>query len=138
LIYAAIVRFGRPHAQDLSYWFEDDTISVAIPEDGYIEGMAYSGDESHEEIAYHAFLGLEANDLVEGGTRVYKPDRHSEFDVPFRFFWPTRYGFELFLWGLGIGKTRVSSYFDLDPTISLPTEPPFKALGIELGKRHYR
>lgn len=138
LVYAAIVRYGKPHDQDLSYWFEDDTITVAIPEDGYIEGMAYAEDESHEDIAYHAFLGLAANDLAEGGTRKFEPDSHSDFDVPFRFFWPTRYGFELFLWGLGIGKTRVSSYFDLDTMVSLPTEPPFKALGIKFGKTRYR
>jgi hypothetical protein len=137
LIYAAIVPAGRPRGQDISFWFEEDTIAVAIPEEGFLSGTEYSGDESHEDISYHAFLGLEMKGLVEGGTRVVQPNQHSDFPVAFRFFWPTRYGFELFLWGLGLGKHRVFSYFDLDPTIPLPAEPPFKVLRIELGKRYY-
>lgn len=98
--------------------------------------MKYSDDESHEDISYHSFLGLEMKNLVEGGTRVTQPDQHSEFTVPFRFFWPTRYGYELFMWGLGIGKHRVSSFFDLDPMTPLPIEPNFEVLRIDLGKRY--
>ena len=137
LIYASIVRAGKPHNQDLSYWFHDDSISVAIPEPGYITGMAYSVDEPHDDISFHSFLGLEMRGLNERGVNVIVPDKHSDFDVPFRFVWPTRYGFELFLWGLGLGKTRPKSFFDLPTDIHLPEEPPFKTLAIELGKRHF-
>lgn len=137
LLYAAIVRAGKPLPQDLSYWFDDDTIAVAIPETEYRKEMGYSDQENHDHISYHAFLGLEMKGLLEGGTRVVTPDSNSDFNVPFRFFWPTRYGFELFLWGLGRGDIRPTSYFALDPQVQLPSDPGFVPLAIELGKRYF-
>ncbi|TWT63921.1 hypothetical protein [Rubinisphaera italica] len=137
LIYAVIVRSQRPYDQDLSYWYQQDTISVAIPESGYLAGMEYSTDEPSDDISFHSFLGLEMKGLCERGIEVIEPQKQSDFDVPFRFYWPTRYGFELFLWGLGLGNTRVSSYFDLETDIALPHEPPFTTLAIELGQRYF-
>jgi hypothetical protein len=134
MIYAAIVRAGKPRDQNLEYWFEDNTITVCIPEEGYISSMEYSETESHDEISYHSFLGLEMKGLVEGGMRVFHESHHSEISVPNRLFWPTRYGYELFLWGLGLGNRRASSYFELDQKTPLPVEPPFKVLRISLGK----
>jgi len=137
LMYAAIVRSEKPYDQDLSYWFKQDSISVAIPESGYVAGMELNENESQTDIAYHSFLGLEMKGLLERGVDLKAPDDHSDFDVPFRYFWPTRYGFELFLWGLGLGQTRATSYFALDRNIGLPTHVPFETLKIELGKFHF-
>lgn len=137
LIHSLIVRAGAPHMQDLHYWFESDTISVAIPDDDYKTAMQYAPDEQHEQIAYHSFLGLVLKGLVEGGTRVVQPDEHSTFKIPFRYYWPARHGFELFLWGLGYGKNLCSSYFQLEPSIELPLEPEIRVLAIELGKKHF-
>jgi hypothetical protein len=137
LIYSVIIRSKNPFNQDTSFWFRDDTITVAIPESGYVDAMNYSVDESHEDIAHHSFLGLQKHDLSMGGVEVCNPSKGSDFPVPFRYYNATRHGFELFLWGLGLGKTRVRSYFDLDPAIPLPSEPPFEPLRIELGQRHF-
>ena len=137
LIYAAIVRSKKTLDQDLSYWFKDDSITVAIPESGYVAGMEFSETESQNDIAYHSFLGLEMKGLSERGIDLMTPHEHSDLAVPFRYFWPTRYGFELFLWGLGLGQTQTTSYFDLDRNIGLPVPLPFETLKIELGRVYF-
>ena len=138
LLYASVVRSEKPYKQDLSHWFKDDSITVVIPDSGYVEGMAFSADESVEQIASHSFLGLQMHGLSKRGMDVISHEKQgSEFDTPFRFFHPTRFGFELFLWGLGLGNLKVSSFFDLDRNISLPIEPPFCPLSIKLGQISY-
>ena len=138
LVYASIVRAGNPTKQDTSYWFEENSLSVVIPEAGYVDAMEYTAEEKSDQISYHSFLGLGMRGLCERGTKVKTPpSSHPDFDQPYRFVWPTRYGYELFLWGLGLGKVRATSYFDLEPNHILPVEPKFEPLAIELGRQYF-
>ena len=137
LIYSSIVRSPKPYDQSLTHWYEQDTITAVVPEVEFAAGMEYSAYEALQDISHHAFLGLEMKGLCQGGTRVFVPDEQSDFKVPFRVIYPTKYGFDLFLWGLGLGAMRVSSYFDLDPQTELPLEPGFVPIKIDLGRYHY-
>ncbi len=137
MIYSSIVQYGSKFNQDTSFWYLNDGITVLIPEHEYVMSMDYSGEESHEDISHHSFLGLESSNLSKGGNQIINRDSRPFPGVPFRYFWPTRFGFELFLWGLGLGHMRVSSYFDIDPNIHLPVTPVPKAVSIQLGRVSY-
>ena len=136
LVYSAIVRHGPPLQQDLSHWYKQDTIAVAFLEEDYAKAMECSDDEDGPSIAYHAFLGLEQKALTEGGTFVKEPSQVSSLEAPYRYVWPTRHGFGLFLWALGYGNRPVNSYFDLAPDSDLPIEPALQVRHMELGKCH--
>jgi len=138
LIYTAMVRRGSPVHQDTSNWYESDSITLLVPESAYIAAMEYGDDESHDDIAHHAFLGLETKGLSERGTAAVYPPKGHEIEEPFRFVWPTRYGFELFLWGLGLGRKKAESFFDLPTDMPLPIECEIKPLGIRLGKVSFK
>jgi len=137
MLYAAMVRFGKPHEQNLSWWFEEDNVCVGFPESGYRESMKYSATEVHEDLAYHSFLGLEQQGLLKHGNRVIAERSPREPSCDFRYFWPTRCGYELFVWSLGLGQQRATSYFDIPSDINLPIEPPFRALFVQLGSVRY-
>jgi hypothetical protein len=92
-------------------------------------------------IGKHSFLGLQSRHLLNGGVDAYEhftPDHTApelEPAKPWRFCWMTRYGFELFVWGLGLGNVPISSYFDLSPDVVDDLLPPLEVLSIELGRR---
>jgi hypothetical protein len=91
-------------------WIQKHGLSVVIREADYQAAMEFSGTEQPINIAQHAFVGLEKQGLSEGGILVIQPYRPKEGDVPFRFFYPTLLGVELFLWGQGIGDSGLEAY----------------------------
>jgi hypothetical protein len=87
-------------------------------------------------IGKHSFLGIEARQLLSGGV-----DAFEEWDVekaatnePWRFCWPTQYGHELFAWGLGLGDTQLTSYFDIPVERLTDILPPLQVTKLELGR----
>lgn len=84
-------------------------LTVCIREADYQTAMEFSTVEQSANIAQHSFVGLEKRGLSEGGIIVVQPRQPKDGDVPFRYFYPTILGVELFLWGQGIGDCGFSS-----------------------------
>ncbi len=131
LIYSALLRQGNPFRQDVSYWCEQDWITLYLAERDLVAAMEYSHREDHAQISYHAFLGLQMKRLSEGGLRAVLDDVRAP--APHRVVWPTQYGFELFVWAMGLGGQRFRSFFDV--SVDQDFFPwGFAPLGIALGK----
>ena len=83
--------------------------------------MEFNEDENPSVISQHSSVGLEKRGLLEGGSQVVTPPSESG-EKPFRYFYPTTLGVELFLWGLGVGELGVEAYA---PTLLKQIELPF-------------
>jgi hypothetical protein len=109
-------------------------LTVSIREADYIQAMEFAENEVSDIIAQHSFVGLQMKGLSEGGLLVrgeakLDPER-------FRYFYPTIFGIELFVWGLGFGILGAAGL--LDP--ALPKSPiahNIKPIRIELGHLGY-
>lgn len=105
-------------------WIQEHGLTVVIREKDYQSAMEFSGVEQPENIAQHSFVGLENKGLSERGIQVCptrNPNNPKDDEVPFRYFYPTILGVELFLWGQGFGDCGLEVYKpDLLQKIKLP------------------
>jgi hypothetical protein len=136
LLYSCILRSEQRRWLELTRWvFQSPGITVLIEDRDYMHAMAFSGEESSAPIIEHVFTGLEKHGLVEEGMRVVMPNKQikGQPDPPFRFFYPTLAGIELFLWGLGAGHHGFQAYKpDLLNDVGLPDT--IVPLEIQFGK----
>jgi len=115
LIYSAIILSDElPSKKHSDHWFHEEQVTVLITEEDIIRSMEYSETEDHDAIIYHCFLGLEAKGLCLGGTKLVTEIPTESCDVPFRYVYPTRFGVDLFMWGLGLGVSDTVSFLDKD------------------------
>lgn len=113
ILYATLLRAQQPPFPEVMQWLYRHDATVCIKEADYQKAMEFSPIEQPEVIAQHAFVGLEKRGLSEGGMRVVQPFRHSKTsysDFPFRYFYPTALGIELFLWGHGVGDRGLEGF----------------------------
>lgn len=121
IIYSALLRathcyIGKtlhPLEDIVSRWVQRHGITVLIREEDYQSAMEFSAAEHPANIAQHAFVGLEEKGLSERGIHVChsrNPNNPKDGEVPFRYFYPTMLGIELFLWGQGIGDCGLEAY----------------------------
>ena len=128
ILYSALLRathfyIGRTQhpLENTVSWIQKHGLTVVIREADYQAAMEFSAAEQATNISQHAFVGLEKQGLSEGGILAIQPYRPKEGDVPFRFFYPTLLGVELFLWGQGIGDCGLEAFKpDLLKRINVP------------------
>ncbi|HEY5297384.1 MAG TPA: hypothetical protein VIK59_05620 [Verrucomicrobiae bacterium] len=132
IIYSALLRIKHYHLgknllpiEDIvSRWIQKHGLTVIIRESDYQSAMEFSAEEHPSNIAQHSFVGLEKKGLSERGIHVChsrNPNNPKDGEVPFRYFYPTMLGVELFLWGQGVGDCGLEAYrSDLLQKIELP------------------
>lgn len=111
---------------------------MVIREKDYQSAMEFSAAEQPIDIAQHSFVGLEKRGLSERGIYVCEsrnPNNPKDSEVPFRYFYPTILGVELFLWGQGVGDSGLDAYKpDLLQKIKLPfTVEPYEVHPGQVG-----
>jgi len=114
-----------------TYWINKHGLTVAIREVDYQLAMDFSTPEQPANIGQHSFVGLEEKGLCKGGVNVCQPQDKNE--EPFRYFYPTLLGIELFLWGLGIGDYGLEEY---RPELLKKTVLPFVVTPYETHAGH--
>lgn len=135
ILYSCILKFSDIKIpQLLDYIRRGSSCTVLIRESDYLTAMEYTPEESSQIISEHAFIGLEQKGLSEGGNTVNFPNNFIKRQPtePFRAFYPTVLGIELFLWGLGLGDKGLESYSENSLSDNLP--PTVIPIEIELGK----
>lgn len=136
LLYSCILRSEqRPWNQTVTWMLRRFGITVAIEDEAYVRAMDFSEKEPRAPIIEHVFTGLEKHGLSEKGLTVVPPNEHvkGQPDPPFRYFYPTLAGTELFLWGLGVGDRGFDAYTpDLLKDDDLPAS--IMPLEIQLGR----
>jgi len=138
IAYTAVLFCDGFQKMDLDFWFSHDYGTAVLAEDDYQRCMDFSETEDREVISYHAFLGLDAKGLCAGGTEVVLPRAgDDDFGVPIRYFYPTRYGMELYLWALGLGRLGVRKFFDADLRSQVTPFIEIKALTVEYDRVTY-
>jgi len=121
ILYSALLRtkylqIGNPPypiKENIFGWIQNHGLTVIIREIDYQSAMEFSGVEQPTIIAQHSFVGLEKKGLSEGGFHVChsrNPNNPKESEVPFRYFYPTILGVELFLWGQGFGDSGLEAF----------------------------
>lgn len=92
--------------------------------------MDFSEDESFADILLHCISGLKRNDLFEVGhwgdighvNSLNKPRGWSEVNEGGICIRPTQFGFDYWLWAVGLGATKnCTNYFDVD--LAIPVLP---------------
>lgn len=136
LLYSCILRSEqRPWKETAAWLLRRFGITVAIEDEAYMHAMDFSEKEAFAPIIEHVFTGLEKHGLCEGGLPTISPDERvkSQPKSPFRFFYPTLAGTELFLSGLGAGDQGFDAYTpDLLKDADLPAS--ITPLEIQLGR----
>ncbi|MDE3068996.1 MAG: hypothetical protein KGJ60_15805 [Verrucomicrobiota bacterium] len=114
---------------------QKQSLTILIREADYRTAMDLSESEQPENIAQHSFVGLEKRGLSERGIYLCHPRNPKDGEVPFRCFYPTILGAELFLWGNGFGDCGVEAYKpDLLQKIKLPfTVEPYEVHPGQVG-----
>lgn len=136
LLYSSILRWKGQYADQLLRWLSPDRgITVAVAEKDYQAAMEFSTVEPVPAICQHIFAGLDERGLSEGGLSVVLPNPQvqGQPDPPFRYFYPTVLGIELFMFGLGHGDQTINAFTPellMDESLPARLEP----LHIELGR----
>jgi hypothetical protein len=132
IVYSTILRATHFHVgekpfpiKDLLGTIQKQSLTVLIRETDYRKAMEFSDAENPESIGQHSFVGLEMKGLSERGAHICYPrdprGNPKAGEVPFRYFYPTILGMELFLWGNGFGDCGLDRYKpDLLQKIKLP------------------
>lgn len=118
ILYSALLRTTHLNVGAPTYplsintlgWIQKNGLTVLIRESDYQAAMEFSATEQPLNIAQHSFVGLEKKGLSEGGFHVCHPRNPKDGEVPFRFFYPTILGMELFLWGQGVGDQGLEAF----------------------------
>jgi hypothetical protein len=136
LLYSCILRSEQHRWDETVKWMlRRFGITVAFEEEAYLAAMEFSEKESHGPIIEHVFTGLQKHGLAEKGLTVVLPNEHikKQPHPPFRYFYPTLAGTELFLWGLGVGDHGFEAYTpDLLKDGDLPKT--IEPLDVQLGQ----
>lgn len=134
IVYSSILRATQKPFKHIFQWvLRRDGITICIREADYRAAMDFSEFENPEAIIPHIFIGLQERGLLREGDRVV--DDHPRVE-PFRFFHPTSFGVELFLWGSGVGDLGFERFTpELLTNISLPFE--VTPLDLKLGQVCY-
>ena len=135
ILYAAALRSTHKPFGDIQRWLQTHGVTVCIGESDYQAAMEFEPNEKPTIIAEHAFVGLEKRGLAEGGLQVVHP-RQPKGGPPFRFWYPTMLGVELFLWGQGVGDQGLEGY---TPAILQQIEMPLiiEPIDLKLGRIAY-
>jgi len=139
LVYSAITKHGCQLATDPKSWYSShghDTITLTFTDDSYLIAMNCEDSLQKRLISKHSFLGLEARQLLSGGIDAFEEwdEEKAKTNEPWRFCWPTPYGHELFAWGLGLGDTELTSYFDIPADRITDILPVLQVTKLELGQ----
>lgn len=111
ILYSALLRVEQQKFSDVFRFLYTHGVTVSIRESDYQSAMDFSAAEQPDIIAEHSFVGLEKRGLSEGGFRVVLPrPPFNDSEIPFRYFYPTTLGVELFLWGQGFGGLGLDGY----------------------------
>jgi hypothetical protein len=137
LIYSTLPRFAdairfNPH----SYYGEHGQLTLIFTDDSYLAALNCADGPLRKSVGRHSFLGLEARLLCNGGAIAFQ--NHENGDpprAPWRFCWPTQYGHELFVWGLGLGDQVSQSYFDVMAGTTADLLPQLEVVEIDSGKK---
>jgi hypothetical protein len=135
ILYSSILRSDEHSWDQVAKWMRGHGITVAIEDTAYVAAMEFSENEPRTAIIEHVFTGLNKQGLCEGGLEVVPPKKRvkGQPHPPFRFFYPTDAGTELFLWGLGVGDYGFEAFTpSLLDDKSLPKS--FKPLDVQLGR----
>lgn len=144
LLYSSILRATpelielRASLSDFVKWVRRGTGgTVVIRETDYLRAMEFSETEPAAIIAEQTFVGLQQKGLCENGHAVAHPNpaikRQPSED--FRWFHPTLFGIELFMWGIGMGKLGIDAYAPDCLRESLP--PTIQPLHLDLSRTMY-
>jgi hypothetical protein len=110
ILYSSILRTRQYPPDRVIKAISSHGATIVIRESDYRMAMDFTGSESPEIIGQHAFVGLANRGLCEGGESVVTPYQPKPGDEPFRYFYPTTLGIELFLWGLGCGEQGIAAF----------------------------
>ena len=115
ILYTSIINSERLSDMNVQRYLhrcgsEGHGITVCLKEADYVEAMEFSENEDPDQIAQHSFVGLEMKGLAQGGFEIVGKSKGA--DIPFRYFYPTVFGIELYIWGLGYGQKGVAALFD--------------------------
>lgn len=111
---------------------------MLVTEAEFQKAMEFSREEPAAAICQHIFSGLGERGLSEGGLSIVAPNERipKHPAAPFRYFYPTILGIELFMWGLGYGDQTIDAFTpDLLQDDSLPAT--MAPLHLELGRVNY-
>jgi hypothetical protein len=111
IIYTSLLHNDKLPLRQMSVqWsFHKTGLTVCISDSEYKKAMEFAANEKPELIAQHSFVGLEKNGLSKGGVIVVGKGPGSM--EPFRYFYPTIFGLEVFVWGLGHGRLGPEAFF---------------------------
>lgn len=113
ILYSALIHAKQADLKNILSCIQKHGVTVAIRETDYCVAMDFCIDEQPLVIAQHAFVGLEKRGLSEGGIQIVQPYQRNALDfsdVPFRYYYPTALGVELFLWGHGVGDQGIEGF----------------------------
>lgn len=142
LVYSAITKYGCQEKTNPKSWYSSnahETITLTFTDDSYLAAMSCENALQKQLIGKHSFLGLEARQLLSGGVEAFEEweEEKAKTHEPWRFCWPTQYGHELFAWGLGLGDTQLTSYFDIPAEHITDILPPLQVTKLEMGQIFY-
>jgi hypothetical protein len=112
LIYTAILNNENMSRSEMRWAMQRTRMTLTFLDSDYKAAMEFADDEDAVQIAQHCFVGLEKNGLSEGGTMIV--DGSYGAPKPFRFIYPTAFGIETFVWGLGYGKLGSEAFLTPD------------------------
>lgn len=134
IIYSAILRARNVRFSMITEWMlHERGVSVCILESDYVRAMQFAPTEDQRAIGQHSFIGLEKQGLSQGGFRVVTDNRQNGIEMPFRYFYPTPLGAELFVWAHGSGP-RGFDAFDPELLKRVSSEILVEPYDIKLGK----
>lgn len=128
------------YERDILSYVNRNGLTIGIAESDYRLAMDFVAGEIPEVIAGHSFVGLEERGLSRNGTRLVEafPGQVCEPNkqVAFRYFYPTKLGIELFLWGQGRGAGGLDGYSsDILEAITIPIR--VRPIFVEVGEIGY-
>jgi hypothetical protein len=136
IIYTSLLLNKEMPARQMSiHWsFQKTGLTVCLSDAEYKKAMEFASNEDPDLIAQHSFVGLEKHGLSKGGIQIVKIGRGNS--EPFRYFYPTIFGLEVFVWGLGYGKTGAQAFFT-EGLLKSPLPNPIFPMMVELGEMSY-
>jgi hypothetical protein len=109
LVYSSVVAFPRESPKDMFKWLRNGHgVTVLFDESKLREKMDFVDGENPEEIMEHAFLSLDAHDLLSEGHRHFRLHKPG---INARFCRLSLRGVELFCWGNGQSQGGSHEYF---------------------------
>jgi hypothetical protein len=121
ILYSSILRIPSEEFARYKKLIIVGGVTVSLLEEDYIKSMDFAANESPAIIMKHIFVGLQQHGLSMEGQTIVQLRPPSPVTGPYRYFYPTALGIELFLWGVGYGDKGFEKYTpELLKSVSFP------------------